>query len=983
MQERVDFFISHSHVEKQWAEWIAEWLEKEGYSTFWGDRDLNIGDKFMIVIQEYLEKADRLIAILSPSYLNSTYCQAEISAMLAKGKGKILPVKVTKEIPVGDLAELLYVDLYGVDDLEAKKRLLKAISKDVPERRRPKFPRSIDQKDIIRKFPGKLPISNVSLDDEPIVVGKEDKLNAIREVFSHNKVVSSNLTLSGLGGVGKTTIAKQYISRFGYLYDLIWWVYAATSETIVHAYRDLATEQKLINDKNDDSIAVVKKWMLDTSNWLFIFDDVTDYATLQPFIPDEHSGNILILSRKSLQKSNDIKEIAVDVLTIEQAKSLLIACGVNGTDADIYKLIETSGFLPLTLKMAANYIVNNKLSIREFLKLNPFSLNTYKTANTLSNLASVYKEQGDYSNALNYYYKALEINTKDGIEQYNYINIYLNIATIYQEIGDLERALEIYHKILDIRDHATNADTSDIAKTYNNIATIYLQQKEFDKAIHLYHKSIYILNELLGNDHTAIATVLNNIASVYTVLGDYVQAQEYNFKALSIRKKILGVEHPDTAASYYNMAEVCSLQGQYAKSLELFQKALNIYDKAVGKENSRTALIYKNIANIYQIQKRYEESLVFYSKALRIQEETEIEQNNELISGTLSITTSNDGTVVNILNLSESVSADSKSIELIDREVRRILKEIEQQSSEDFTLFNNYYSEIIRLVFVVQKELVFENDNKTEVCHYSKLSTLKYIIKQKNDKDEPRFRISNIAYLNDPSEGKVLLHILKERMSDVVYNLLFSNSREEQKMVQLPFSKIFIGSFSTAKNKLPMWTLYGDDSKGCCLVFDDYFFDEKNVLLETKKREDKAPQSQDLTLYKVEYLDIDNIDNSDPIIRYLSEISNILDKLGNILAKYESVKLWIISLLDKIRFLFKDFDYSYENEVRVIIHAEDEQIKIDDVPVVPRLYVELQRKLEYKEIILGSKIDKPAEVVPFLSHSGMVDKVTKSGIQYQ
>ncbi len=30
MSEKIDFFISHSHVDKQWVEWIANFLEQEG-----------------------------------------------------------------------------------------------------------------------------------------------------------------------------------------------------------------------------------------------------------------------------------------------------------------------------------------------------------------------------------------------------------------------------------------------------------------------------------------------------------------------------------------------------------------------------------------------------------------------------------------------------------------------------------------------------------------------------------------------------------------------------------------------------------------------------------------------------------------------------------------------------------------------------------------------------------------------------------------
>jgi len=84
MSEKINFYISYSQVDKQWAEWISSFLEQEGYSTFWRNRDLKVGDNFVSIIQEYMEKADKLITVFSPSYFSSTFCQAEVSAMLAK-----------------------------------------------------------------------------------------------------------------------------------------------------------------------------------------------------------------------------------------------------------------------------------------------------------------------------------------------------------------------------------------------------------------------------------------------------------------------------------------------------------------------------------------------------------------------------------------------------------------------------------------------------------------------------------------------------------------------------------------------------------------------------------------------------------------------------------------------------------------------------------------------------------------------------------
>jgi len=50
---------------------------------------------------------------------------------------------------------------------------------------------------------------------------------------------------------------------------------------------------------------------------------------------------------------------------------------------------------------------------------------------------------------------------------------------------------------------------------------------------------------------------------------------------------------------------------------------------------------------------------------------------------------------------------------------------------------------------------------------------------------------------------------------------------------------------------------------------------------------------------------------------------------------------------------------------------------------IPHLYVMMDKELEYDEIILGPKVEKPSEVVPYIYHTGKVKRITKSSIKYQ
>ena len=70
-----DFFISYNGADKVWAEWIAWQLEEAGFSTILQAWDFRPGANFVLKMQEASKEAEKIIAVLSPNYLNAVYTQ--------------------------------------------------------------------------------------------------------------------------------------------------------------------------------------------------------------------------------------------------------------------------------------------------------------------------------------------------------------------------------------------------------------------------------------------------------------------------------------------------------------------------------------------------------------------------------------------------------------------------------------------------------------------------------------------------------------------------------------------------------------------------------------------------------------------------------------------------------------------------------------------------------------------------------------------
>ena len=94
-----------------------------------------------------------------------------------------------------------------------------------------------------------------------------------------------------------------------------------------------------------------------------------------------------------------------------------------------------------------------------------------------------------------------------------------------------------------------------------------------------------------------------------------------------------------------------------------------------------------------------------------------------------------------------------------------------------------------------------------------------------------------------------------------------------------------------------------------------------------------------------------------------------------------------MNLIDDIRYLFKDADYSYENEYRIIKSyegKEDEIITCDSSnSVIPGIYTYIEKELKYSKIKLGPKCDDIDFVAPYIKHVDRNIEVTKSQISYR
>ena len=140
-----DFFISYTSADQQWAEWIGYVLEETGFSVVIQAWDFGPGSNFILEMQTAAATAPRTIMVLSPDYLKSQFAAPEWAAAFAndpRGLNRALvPVVVRKCRIEGLLTPLVHINLTGLDEDDARQRLVDGISgKRTKPSSRPDFP---------------------------------------------------------------------------------------------------------------------------------------------------------------------------------------------------------------------------------------------------------------------------------------------------------------------------------------------------------------------------------------------------------------------------------------------------------------------------------------------------------------------------------------------------------------------------------------------------------------------------------------------------------------------------------------------------------------------------------------------------------------------------------------------------------------------------------------------------------------------------
>ncbi len=679
-----DYFISYTHADQRWAEWLAWQLEEAGYHTRIQAWDFLAGSNFVLEMDTAARQATRTIAVLSPDYFASQFTPSEWAAAFKRdptGKqGLLLPVRVRPCDVEGLLGQIVYIDLVDQDEATARATLLQGITH---ERRKPSSPpafpstRQASQSSERPTFPGALPaVWNIPYPRNPYFTGREELLRRLAASLRVGETVGifQPHAVSGLGGVGKTQLALEYAYRYYQDYEVVLWTRADTQEALISGFVTFAALLQLPQQEERDQLKIVqafKHWLMNNAGWLLLLDNADDLALVRDFLPPTGKGHTLLTTRAA-SMGRLAQRLEVDTLDVEPGALLLLRRAERlAPDASLeqaeaseraiaLEITQELGGLPLALDQAGAYIEETHCSLADYLHFSRsqradllaargglVSDHPEPVATTWSlSFAQVQARSPAAADLLRVcaflHPDAIpeEIITEGAaalgpelqvVAQHPFLlNQAIGVLLAYSLLKrQPEEHLLSMHRLV----QAVLKDGMD-ASTYRQWAERVVQAvnaalpDELDYGTTSRYKRCLLHSqecaqhiEQLHLTSAAARRLLHRTGTYFAEHERNAEAETFYQHSLRIKEQALGPDHPDVAYTLNGLANLYNEQAKYAEAEPLLQRALRIGEHTLGPDHPGVATMLTNLAYLYWRQDKYAEAEPLYQRALRIGEQ--------------------------------------------------------------------------------------------------------------------------------------------------------------------------------------------------------------------------------------------------------------------------------------------------------------------------------------------------------------------------
>jgi tetratricopeptide (TPR) repeat protein len=657
-----DCFLSYASQDLAHAEAVHARLTAAGFKVWFDKARLQPGYDWHKEIEEGCETSRVILPLLTPRWKQSEWTRYE-----TYGAESVIPLLVDGEWPEVSTPPLTVFQNLCLPLASATEPDWQRLFDSIREFCAREAPQKEQRVHRLRYHPAKH------------FVGREKDLDEIHEKLFVNPTAALTQghvqAIAAMGGVGKTTLARQYAEKFWRCYPQMFWADCRLGlETEFAAIHDTLRQESVYSGlSTKDKAGWVRFELSQSANRprrLLILDNADDEESVLEWIPKTGNCHTLITSRFT-GWSSGIETYRVWVLDPEPARELLLRrSGRADTPAErgaCDALAEKLEYLPLALEQAAAYVGAQPpgWGFAEYLRLyetNERAFLTKKTPGATEYSDSVYLTWRATIDKLPQGSRAmLRLHAFVAATPFP-LDLYIaGAATVVEEaraageagaaadadlVGARELAVRdwfaalasysmvtvqtsgsfsVHSLVQAVQRHELGAGRVRTLRRMTDLMVANTAWPSWEREsrerwdmLLAHAEDLCESAQVLGVERNP--DLVEKVALANWRRGDYGKAVLWQREGLEATERLLGKEHPETLTSVNNLALLLMDQGDYEPVGPLYRRALEARERVLGKEHPDTLTSVNNLAVWFKYKGDYAQAEPLYRRALEARE---------------------------------------------------------------------------------------------------------------------------------------------------------------------------------------------------------------------------------------------------------------------------------------------------------------------------------------------------------------------------
>jgi tetratricopeptide (TPR) repeat protein len=490
----------------------------------------------------------------------------------------------------------------------------------------------------------------------PNFTGRDALLEELHAKLTNGRVALT--AVRGMGGVGKTQLALEYAYAHAGDFDLVWWLRAEQSATLLEDYAALAEPLGLGTAGEADLAAVanaVCQALARRDRWLLVFDNATGPDDLTGLLPRASAGRVLITSRNP----NWPLALPLDVPVLSRDAAIGFLFEHTGDhDRDAADAVATYlGDLPLALAQAAAYMTETGIGLAGYLDLfrtrrrelwaeekppAEYSATVGTTMATdrlraneplavdLLNLCAFLAPEAIPRRLFAEHHEILPEELGAAVAEPLRLNRLIAPLRRYSLIEVTGEALS-FHRLIQAaaRDHLASDETRRWVEAAVALMVAGFPHKRDDPATWGPSGGL-LAHALAAADHAeetardlaGTRQLLDKVAGYFETRAELRKATRLLERARDLAETALGPDHPEVAMYVNNLGTVLQTLGDLAGARAAHERALRIDEASFGPDHSSIARDLNNLGLVLYTMGDLAGARAAFERALKIDEKS-------------------------------------------------------------------------------------------------------------------------------------------------------------------------------------------------------------------------------------------------------------------------------------------------------------------------------------------------------------------------